>query len=187
MKGRRYSTEQNIRILRAADAGQPIIDACREEGISEQRFHHWKHELGMLEVDQAKQLKELQNEIARFIRMLEDEILGKELLKEALKKDYKFCTQTRAGATVCVARQIFGAWGVPTPWSAPFNLWLAPERAQALGGQAAQSGQSQESRAPGAGLPEDNPRRRVAAERASPLACRAKPGARTTSGHATSS
>ena len=139
MKGKRYSTEQKIRILRAADAGQPIIDVCREAGISEQSFHRWKRELGMLEVDQAKQLKELQKENARLKRMLADEILGKELLKEALEKNGKPCTQTRAGATACVAGQMFGAWGVPTPRAAPLNLWPPPERAHALAGQAARS------------------------------------------------
>lgn len=66
MKGKRYSAEQKIRILRAADAGKPILDVCRGAGISEQTFHRWKRELGMLEIDQSKQLKELQRENARL-------------------------------------------------------------------------------------------------------------------------
>ena len=45
-----------------------------------------QREFGMMEVDQAKQLKELQKENARLKRMLADEMLGKELLKEALEK-----------------------------------------------------------------------------------------------------
>jgi putative transposase len=40
----------------------------------------------MLEISQAKQLKELKRENARLKRMLADEMLGKELLKEALEK-----------------------------------------------------------------------------------------------------
>ena len=40
----------------------------------------------MLEVDQAKRFKELQKENGRLKRMLADELLGKELLKEALEK-----------------------------------------------------------------------------------------------------
>ena len=40
----------------------------------------------MVEVNQAKQLKELQKENGRLKRMLADELLGKELLKEALEK-----------------------------------------------------------------------------------------------------
>ena len=39
-----------------------------------------------MELDQAKQLKELQKENVRLKRMLTDEMLGKELLKEALEK-----------------------------------------------------------------------------------------------------
>lgn len=87
MKGKRYTTEQKIRILRQAEqADTTILDVCGEHGISEQSFHRWKREFGMMEVDQAKQLKELQKENARLKRMLADEMLGKELLKEALEK-----------------------------------------------------------------------------------------------------
>ncbi len=88
MRGKRYTTEQKIRILREADTDKAITDICRDAGISEQSFHRWKRELGMLEVDQAKQLKELQKENARLKRMLADELLGKELLKEALEKKW---------------------------------------------------------------------------------------------------
>ena len=86
MKGKRYTTEQKIRILREAESSdKKILDVCRERQISEQTFHRWKREMGMLEVDQAKRLKELQRENARLKRMLADEMLGKELLKEALE------------------------------------------------------------------------------------------------------
>ena len=42
----------------------------------------------MMEVMQAKQLKDLQKENAQLKRMLADEMLGKELLKEALEKKW---------------------------------------------------------------------------------------------------
>ena len=87
MKEIRYSTEQKIRILREAEcSGKKIQDVCRDHQISEQTFYHWKREFGMLEISQAKQLKELKRENARLKRMLADEMLGKELLKEALEK-----------------------------------------------------------------------------------------------------
>ena len=66
--------------------GKKIQDVCRDHQISEQTFYRWKREFGMLEISQAKQLKELQRENARLKRMLADEMLGKELLKEALEK-----------------------------------------------------------------------------------------------------
>ena len=90
MKGKRYTTEQKIRILREAEeADATIIGVCQARGISEQTFHRWKREFGMMELDQAKQLKELQKENARLKRMLADEMLGKELLKEALEKKWQ--------------------------------------------------------------------------------------------------
>ena len=87
MKAKRYTTEQKIRILRDAEkADQSIVEVCREKGISEQTFHRWKREFGMMKLDLARQLKELQKENARLKRLLAEEMLGKELLKEALEK-----------------------------------------------------------------------------------------------------
>ena len=88
MKGKRYTTEQKIRILREADPSVSIQDVCRENGISEQTFHRWKREFGMMNLDQAKQLKELQKENERLKRMLADEMLGKQILKDALEKKW---------------------------------------------------------------------------------------------------
>ena len=43
MKGKRYTTEQKIRILREAEeADATIIGVCQARGISEQTFHRWK-------------------------------------------------------------------------------------------------------------------------------------------------
>ena len=87
MKGKRYTTETKIRIFREAQSNDRTIqDVCRERQISEQSFHRWERELGMLELNQAKQLKELQRDYNRLKRMLADEMLGKELLKEVLEK-----------------------------------------------------------------------------------------------------
>ena len=56
MKGKRYTTETKIRILREAPiSDQTIQDVCRERQINEQSYHQWKRELGMFKVNQAKQ------------------------------------------------------------------------------------------------------------------------------------
>ena len=86
MKGKRYTTEQKIGILRQSDTGKTVQEVCREQGVSEQTYYRWKKEFGMMELDQAKQFKELQKENARLKRLLADEMLGKEILKEALEK-----------------------------------------------------------------------------------------------------
>ncbi len=90
MKGKRYTTETKIRILREAQSShQTIQDVCRERQISEQSFHRWKRELGMLELNQAKQLKQLQRENNRHKRKLADEMIDKKKIKEILEKKLK--------------------------------------------------------------------------------------------------
>ena len=73
MKGTRYATEQKIQVLReAGKSDKTILEDCRERQIREQTFHRWKKEFGMMKIDQAKRLKELQKENARLNRMLAD-------------------------------------------------------------------------------------------------------------------
>ena len=68
---RKDSTEQKIRILREAEgSGKKTQDVCRDHQISEQTFYPLKREFGMLEISQAKQLKEPQRENTRLKRML---------------------------------------------------------------------------------------------------------------------
>ena len=88
MKGKRHSTEEKIRILRQADEGKTILDVCRECNISEQRYHRWKRELGMLDLSQAKRLKELEKENERLKRIVADKILNIEILQETLEKKW---------------------------------------------------------------------------------------------------
>ena len=86
MKGKRYTTEEKIRILRQADRGKSIQEVCRENNVSEQTFHRWKREFGMIDINQANRMKELEKENARLKRMLADKMLGIEILQETLEK-----------------------------------------------------------------------------------------------------
>ena len=86
MRGKRRTTEEKVRILRKADGTRTILEVCDEHNISEQTFHRWKKELGLLDVKQAKRLKELEAENRRLKRMVADQLLGMEILQEALEK-----------------------------------------------------------------------------------------------------
>ena len=89
MKAKRYTTEQKIGILRDAEkAGQSIVEVCREKGISEQTFHRWKREFGMMKLDQAKRLKDLEVENARLKRAVADLTVDKLILKEVTEREY---------------------------------------------------------------------------------------------------
>jgi len=75
MKGKRYSTEDKIRILRQADAGQSIVEACRERNLSQVSFHRWKKQFGQMEVNEAKRLKDLERENTELKKMLAESLL----------------------------------------------------------------------------------------------------------------
>jgi putative transposase len=81
MKGKRHTTEEKIRILREADGGKSIVELCREKNISEQTFHRWKRKFGMMEIPEARRLKELEKENTELKKMLADSLLKNRVLE----------------------------------------------------------------------------------------------------------
>ena len=81
MKGKRHTTEEKIRILREADSGRNIIEVCKERNISEVTFHRWKREFGMMDINEAKRLKELERENGELKKMLADSLLKNRVLE----------------------------------------------------------------------------------------------------------
>ena len=81
MKGKRHTTEDKIRILRAADGGKSIVEICKEKNISEQTFHRWKRQFGMMQIPEARRLKELEKENSELKKMLADSLLKNRVLE----------------------------------------------------------------------------------------------------------
>jgi len=81
MKGVKFTTEDKIRILRTADGGRSIVEICKEKNISEQTFHRWKRQFGLMEVNEAKRLKELERENTELKKMLADSLLENRVLR----------------------------------------------------------------------------------------------------------
>ena len=81
MKGTRYTTEEKIRILRSADGGKHIVEVCKEKNISEQTFHRWKRQFGLMEIPEARRLKELEKENSELKKMLADSLLKNRVLE----------------------------------------------------------------------------------------------------------
>ncbi len=88
MKGKRYTTEEKIRILREADGGRTILEVCRERNISEQTFQRWKRQFGMMEINEARRLKELERENAELKKMLAEALLKKRVLEAVCEKKW---------------------------------------------------------------------------------------------------
>jgi putative transposase len=87
MKGKRYTTEDKIRVLREADRGtKSIQELCREENISEVSFHRWKRQFGQMDVNEARRLKELERENRELKQMLADSLLKNRVLEAVCEK-----------------------------------------------------------------------------------------------------
>lgn len=67
-------------------AGQTIAALCREHAIAEQTFYRWRKAYGVMSVNEAQRLKELEKENARLKRLLAERMLENDLLKELLSK-----------------------------------------------------------------------------------------------------
>jgi putative transposase len=88
MKGRRFTEEQIIGVLKEADAGAKTKDLCRKHGISEATFYNWKAKYGGMTVSEARRLRELEAENARLKKLLAEAELDKAALKDLLHRKW---------------------------------------------------------------------------------------------------
>jgi putative transposase len=83
---KRFTEEQIVSILREAEASEVLArDICRRHGISEQTFYRWKNKYGGMDVSDARRLKQLEAENAKLKRMLAEQMLVNEGLREVAK------------------------------------------------------------------------------------------------------
>jgi transposase-like protein len=85
-KGKKHTPEQIVSLLRQIEVavanGKTTPVACRESGITEQTYYRWRKEYGGLQVDQARRLKELEQENAKLKRLVSELSLEKLVLKD---------------------------------------------------------------------------------------------------------
>ena len=89
MRKSRFSIEQIVAVLKQVEMGLPIADVIRQLGISEQTFYRWKKLYTGLQPDQARELKQLQDENARPKRLVAELSLDKAILQDVASKNWR--------------------------------------------------------------------------------------------------
>jgi putative transposase len=88
MKGKRFSEEQIIAVLKEGEAGIKTPDLCRRHGITPQTYYRWKSKYGGLEGSEIRKLRQLEDENRRLKHVVAELTLDNRALKEVLTKKF---------------------------------------------------------------------------------------------------
>ncbi len=68
--------------------GRKVPEVCRTLGVTEQTYYRWRKEYGGLKMDQAKRLKQVEQENTRLRKAVADLTLDKQILQEAARGNF---------------------------------------------------------------------------------------------------
>ena len=92
MSRKRHSVDQIIGKLRQADVelgqGKTVEGACRGLEITVQTYYRWRQKYGGMQPAMAKQLKALQKENSRLKKVVAEQVLDMEILREAAQGNW---------------------------------------------------------------------------------------------------
>ena len=92
MKQNRHTVDQIIASLRRADVGlgkwKKVPEICKLLEITDQTYYRWRQKYGGMQPEMARELKALQKENARLKKLVAEQALDKEILKEAAKGNW---------------------------------------------------------------------------------------------------
>jgi putative transposase len=88
MRKSRFTEDQIIKALQEWDAGAKITDLVRRLGVTEQTLYRWKKKYGGMQVNEAKRLKALEEENRQLKRLVADQALNLQVVKDLLGKQW---------------------------------------------------------------------------------------------------
>lgn len=89
MRKSRFSPEQIVGILYKAERGGPISEVCRRHGITQTTlFHRWRRKYGGMQANEAQAHRALEEENRRLKRLVADQALSIQVLKDLLGRKW---------------------------------------------------------------------------------------------------
>ena len=88
MKKSRFSEAQIVAVLHEWDAGARVVDLVRRHGVTEQTLYRWKKKYGGMQSTEAKRLKTLEEENRHLKRLVADQALNLQVVKDLLGKKW---------------------------------------------------------------------------------------------------
>ena len=87
MKTRQFSEDQIVKLLQDAKNGEkPVEELCRDLGCSTASYYTWKKKYGDTTPDEAKRLRRLEKENARLLRIVGQQRLEIDAMKDVIQK-----------------------------------------------------------------------------------------------------
>ena len=88
MRKSRFTEAQIVQALQEWDAGAKVAELVRRLGVTEQTLYRWKKKYGGLQVSEAKRLKALEEENRQLKRLVADQALNLQVVKDLLGKKW---------------------------------------------------------------------------------------------------
>jgi len=88
MKRRRFSEEQVVQILQELEGVKSVDEICREYNVARSTVYLWRKKYGGLDKPLLKKLKQIEKENARLKKIVAQQVLDLDSMKDLLGKDW---------------------------------------------------------------------------------------------------
>lgn len=88
MKRNRFSEDQVVRILEEFESGKSVEEICREYNVARSTIYMWRKKYGGIDRPLLKKLKKLEKENKRLKKIVAQQVLDIDSLKDTLGKDW---------------------------------------------------------------------------------------------------